>query len=158
MKSVPFTRAWAGVPNQPIRRTVEPAVPPAEAKQEDNADAKKADDTKAEGKGRADDAPKKTAATFASHHATRSDDSKEGEGRVRLSTSPTALLKPGALQTIQEKLVQAGDLEGEANGKLDAATEKALVKFQRSHDLPATGVPDDATVGRLGLKSADVFR
>jgi len=164
-------------------RTVEPAVPPAEAKKEEKADAKKADakkadakkadakkddekkdekDAKAEGKpdddSRAEAAPKKTAATFTSHHATSSDDSKEEGGAVRLSTSPAALLKPGALKTIQEKLVHAGDLEGEPNGQMDAATQKALVKFQRHHDLPATGVPDDATVGRLGLKPAEVFR
>jgi peptidoglycan hydrolase-like protein with peptidoglycan-binding domain len=157
-------------------RTVEPAVPPAEAKKEEKKDAKKADakkdekkdekdakaDAKAEGKpdddSESEAAPKKTAATFTSHHATNSDDSKEEDGAVRLSTSPAALLKPGALKTIQEKLVHAGDLEGEPNGQMDAATQKALVKFQRHHDLPATGVPDDATVGRLGLKPAEVFR
>ena len=67
-------------------------------------------------------------------------------------------MKPGALETIQEKLAHAGALKGDPSGKMDAATQKALVQFQRDHNLPATGVPDDATVGRLGLKPSDVFR
>ena len=141
-------------------RTVEPAVPPAEAKKAEKKDEKK-EETKAEEKkteavdGKAEEAPKKTAATFTSHHKG---DAKRSEGAVRLSTSPTALLKPGALESIQEKLAHEGTLKGEPTGKMDAATQKALAEFQRDHDLPATGVADDATVKRLGLKPADVFR
>lgn len=124
-------------------RTVEPAVPPAEAKEADKAEKKAAPE-------------KKTAATFTSRHAT-SDESKD-TAAVRLSTSPEALLKPGALARIQEKLAHEGTLKGEPSGKMDAATKKGLEEFQRDHDLPATGIPDDATVGRLGLKPTDVFR
>jgi peptidoglycan hydrolase-like protein with peptidoglycan-binding domain len=123
-------------------RTVEPAVPPAEAKEADKTTEKTAE--------------KKTAATFTSRHATS--DESEGTAAVRLSTSPEALLKPGALARIQEKLAHEGTLNGEPTGKMDAATKKGLEDFQRDHDLPATGIPDDATVGRLGLKPTDVFR
>lgn len=129
-------------------RTVEPAVPPAEAK--------KAEAKEAEASPKANQ-PKKTAATFTSHHAT-SGESEEKDGAVRLSTSPEALLKPGALERIQEKLAHEGSLKGEPSGKMDAATKRGLEDFQRRHDLPATGIADDATVGRLGLKPTDVFR
>jgi len=125
-------------------RTVEPAVPPAEAKKEDTKEDKKAE------------TEKKTAATFTSRHAP-SGESKD-TAAVRLSTSPEALLKPGALARIQEKLAHEGTLKGEPSGKMDAATKKGLEDFQRDHDLPATGIADDATVGRLGLKPSDVFR
>jgi len=127
-------------------RTVEPAVPPAEAK---------AEDRKTEAK--SDEAPKKTTA-FISHHKTDSGDAKGSDTAVRLSTSPAALLKPGALESIQRKLAHEGALKGEPTGKMDAATQRALAEFQRKHDMPATGVADDATVKRLGLNPADIFR
>ena len=132
-------------------RTVEPAVPPAEAKKAEASP---------ESAAKADEAPKKTAATFTSHHATTSGDSKGKDGAVRLTTSPEALLKPGALERIQAKLAHEGAMKGEGkpSGKMDAATKKGLEEFQRHHDLPATGIPDDATVGRLGLKPTDIFR
>jgi peptidoglycan hydrolase-like protein with peptidoglycan-binding domain len=154
-------------------RTVEPAVPAAEADKDkkddkkddkrddrnadEKTDEKKTDDSKEGAK--ADEAPaKKTAATFTSHHKNESGEGKGSDTAVSLSTSPTALLKPGALKNIQEKLASAGTLKGEPSGKMDAATQKALVEFQRDHGLPATGVPDDVTVGRLGLKPSDIFR
>ena len=77
---------------------------------------------------------------------------------ISIASSPTLLLKPGAAKRIQEKLAHDGDLHGEVDGELDGRTRDALAQFQRSHDLPATGVPDDATVRKLGLKPEDVFR
>ncbi|HEX2660832.1 MAG TPA: peptidoglycan-binding domain-containing protein [Polyangia bacterium] len=144
-------------------KSVGPAVPPAEEEARAQDEEKKAEgDKKDEGDGKAADVPKEkkttTAATFTSHHKSDAGDGKEREADVRLSTSPTALLKPGAVQSIQEKLAHSGELSGEPSGKMDAATQKALTEFQRHHDLPATGVPDDATVGRLGLKPSDIFR
>jgi peptidoglycan hydrolase-like protein with peptidoglycan-binding domain len=76
-----------------------------------------------------------------------------------LTTSPAALLKPGALKAIQERLARDGVLSSDqATGEPNTATTNALVRFQRGHNLPATGTPDDATVRKLGLQPNDVFR
>ena len=77
---------------------------------------------------------------------------------ISISTSPTALLKPGAAKAIQAKLSRDGDLHGDLGSDLDGPTRDALSRFQRSHDLPATGLPDDATIRKLGLKPEEIFR
>ena len=77
---------------------------------------------------------------------------------ISIATSPSLLLKPGAAKAIAAKLSHDGDLHGEVGSDLDGPTRDALARFQRSHDLPATGIPDDATVRKLGLKPEDVFR
>lgn len=73
-------------------------------------------------------------------------------------SSPSALLQPGGAKAIQEKLASSGDLKEEPTGELDGPTRAALARYQRAHDLPATGLPDDATVGKLGLKVGDIFK
>jgi hypothetical protein len=76
-----------------------------------------------------------------------------------LPTSPAGLLEPEAARKIQQHLVRDGLLGVEqATGEMNAATHAALARFQRAHDLPATGDPDAETVHRLGLAPADVFR
>jgi hypothetical protein len=95
------------------------------------------------------------------HHKTVTSDLEGPNGErqdISISTSPGALLKPGAAKLIQEKLSQDGDLEGEASADLDGPARAALAKFQRRHDLPATGIPDDATVRKLGLAPETIFR
>jgi Putative peptidoglycan binding domain len=77
---------------------------------------------------------------------------------IEIASTPAALLKPGGAGAIQERLVQSGDLTGEPSGELDGPTHAALERFQRAHDLPATGVPDNATVKKLGLDGGKVFR
>jgi hypothetical protein len=58
------------------------------------------------------------------------------------------LLKPGAEQKVRDKLgVKAG------GGSLRAA----LSKFQKEHDLPATGILDQRTAESLGLDPDDIF-
>jgi Putative peptidoglycan binding domain len=80
-------------------------------------------------------------------------------GAPMLFTSPAATLAPGAVEKIQTRLVASGALpKDDAGGELDGPTTAALRDFQRAHHLPATGVPDDATVGALGLRPEDVFR
>lgn len=81
------------------------------------------------------------------------------KGAVPLPTSPAGLLKPGALKMIQQRLSSAGALSEERQtGELDVETRAALRRFQGANDLPATGDPDAATVGKLGLKANDVFK
>ena len=79
-------------------------------------------------------------------------------GAPMLATSPAGTLRPEALREIQRRLTSRGLLAGEHKaGALDEATRNALRDLQRDSDLPATGVPDDATVRKLGLDPAHVF-
>jgi hypothetical protein len=72
----------------------------------------------------------------------------EDPSETPVATSPSGLLKPGAEEKVRDKLgVKAG------GGSL----RKALQKFQKEHDLPATGILDQRTVESLGLDPDDVF-
>jgi Putative peptidoglycan binding domain len=76
-----------------------------------------------------------------------------------LATSPGGLLEPEAVKELQEKLVSHGQLaEADQSGKLDGPTHKALREFQRANNMPATGMPDDLTIQRLGLKPEQLTR
>jgi putative peptidoglycan binding protein len=66
---------------------------------------------------------------------------------IEVSTSPQGLLKPGAEDQVRQKL---GVDKGAGMGS-------ALRKFQREHDLPATGMVDHETVIKLGLEPSDIF-
>ena len=68
--------------------------------------------------------------------------------RVAVASSPAGLLKPGAEQKVREKLG--------LNAK-DEALRPALQRFQREHDLPATGILDHRTAKELGLAPDDLF-
>jgi len=68
--------------------------------------------------------------------------------RVPVASSPTGLLKPGADEKVREKLgVKA---KGED-------LRPALQRFQRDHDLPATGILDHRTAKELGLDPDEIF-
>jgi hypothetical protein len=80
------------------------------------------------------------------------------ESAIPLATTPAGLLKAGAAKLIQERLARAGALaRREPTDDLDEPTRAALARFQRDQGLPATGDPDGATVGKLGLRPEDVF-
>jgi Putative peptidoglycan binding domain len=68
--------------------------------------------------------------------------------RVPVASSPAGLLKPGAEQKVREKL--GSNAKGEA-------LRPALQRFQREHDLPATGILDHRTAKELGLDPDDLF-
>ena len=93
------------------------------------------------------------------HHTLARVDGSTGNGKVPIATSPTGLLKAHAVEDIQERLKSKGHLSADdASGKLDGPTREALRAFQRDAGLPATGVPDDATVQKLGLRPSEIFR
>jgi hypothetical protein len=72
----------------------------------------------------------------------------EDPGKIPVASSPMGLLKPGAEQTVRDKLgIKAG------GGSL----REALQKFQKEHDLPATGMLDQRTTEALGLDPDDIF-
>jgi peptidoglycan hydrolase-like protein with peptidoglycan-binding domain len=78
---------------------------------------------------------------------------------VPIARTPAGLLQPDATKKLQEKLAASGELdEGDVSGKLDEPTRRALRKFQDSKNLPATGVPDDETIRKLGLDPKQIFR
>jgi len=71
----------------------------------------------------------------------------EDPGEIPVASSPSGLLKPGAEQAVREKLgVKAG-----------GSLRQALQKFQKEHDLPATGMLDQRTAEALGLDPDDLF-
>jgi hypothetical protein len=71
----------------------------------------------------------------------------EDPSEIPVASSASGLLKPGAEQTVRDKLgVEAG-----------GSLRRALQKFQKEHDLPATGILDQRTVESLGLDPDDVF-
>jgi len=78
-------------------------------------------------------------------------------GGVPLATAPAGLLAPGADEKIHDRLVAEGFLDDDAK-RSEAATSEGLRRFQRAHDLPETGIPDDKTVKDLGLDPGEVFR
>src|SRR5450759_2022917 len=71
-----------------------------------------------------------------------------------LAQAPEGLLTPGAEQKIHDKLSAGGFMKEDTN----ASTGAALRRFQATHDLPLTGIPDHETVRRLGLNPDDLFR
>lgn len=68
--------------------------------------------------------------------------------RVPVASSPAGLLKPGADEKVREKL---------GVKKKGEDLRPALQRFQREHDLPATGILDHRTAKELGLDPDDVF-
>lgn len=81
------------------------------------------------------------------------------DGAPPLATTPAGLLKPHAVERIQEKLASSGRLpEEHETGTLDGPTRRALREFQHSNNLPATGMPDDVTIQKLGLGTQEIFR
>ncbi len=76
-----------------------------------------------------------------------------------LPASPAGLLREGGAASIQDRLMARGYLHRDTRtDELDGPTEKALRDFQRENGLPATGIPDDLTVKKLGLSPKDLFR
>ncbi len=80
-----------------------------------------------------------------------------GDHSVPLATAPAGLLAPGAEDTIRKRLAAEGCLDDDAKGSGGALGE-GLRRCQKAHDLPATGMPDDATIKALGLDPGQIFR
>jgi peptidoglycan hydrolase-like protein with peptidoglycan-binding domain len=55
----------------------------------------------------------------------------------------------GHVETAQWGLRRRG-INVPADGNLDPRTQRALAEFQRDNGLPVTGIPDSATMSRLG--------
>jgi N-acetylmuramoyl-L-alanine amidase len=60
----------------------------------------------------------------------------------------------GLFKQVQEKLHAQGFDAGPVNGAFSAKTQAALVQFQLSRMLPASGALDDTTLSALGVERA----
>src|SRR5262245_17171851 len=58
------------------------------------------------------------------------------------------------VRTLQEALVQRGFQVGPIDGEFGPLTRAAVVSFQTTQGLPATGIADDATLRALGIARA----
>lgn len=72
---------------------------------------------------------------------------------VPVATAPEALLTPGAEKKIREKLAAAGFLDDDKG-----SMREGIRRYQKAHDLPATGVADHQTVKGMGLDPNQIFR
>lgn len=60
------------------------------------------------------------------------------------------VVTPSHVRKAQEALTTKG-LNPGADGKMDPPTRQALQDFQKKNNLPATGVLDEKTAGKLGV-------
>ena len=72
-------------------------------------------------------------------------------GRSAADLEEKMVVTPNDIRTAQQALRAKGLQPGD-DGKLDEQTQEALAKFQKQNNLPATGVLDDKTAARLGVK------
>lgn len=113
----------------------------------------------AQGEKRQEKAKKESAREGGERRGTgpkRTTDRPASGDEVPVPSTASGLLAPGADDKIREKLSERGFTGG--GDKEKVSTEEALRRFQRDKELPATGMPDHATVRALGLDPDDVFR
>lgn len=72
---------------------------------------------------------------------------------IPLATSAEGLLVPNGERAVRQKLSDGGFLKDDST-----STRAGLLRFQREHDLPATGAPDAATLRKLGLDPEKLLR
>ena len=70
---------------------------------------------------------------------------------------PEMIVSPGDIKKTQQAL-RAKGLNPGMDGILDAKTQQALQEFQKSNKLPATGVLDEKTAAKLGVKSNEEIK
>ncbi|MBZ5668387.1 MAG: peptidoglycan-binding protein [Acidobacteriia bacterium] len=69
-------------------------------------------------------------------------------GRQRLARLH---LEPGRVQEIQQALIREGYLQGDPNARWDDHTRAAMLRYQKEHGFPATGLPEAKSLMKLGL-------
>lgn len=60
------------------------------------------------------------------------------------------------VEEIQRVLKEWGLFKGEITGYFGTATEAALKQYQKSNDLPQTGIADEATLKKMGITIGDI--
>jgi hypothetical protein len=64
---------------------------------------------------------------------------------------PASGISPERVTEIQQALIKAGFMEGEATGQYDEITIQAMKQFQSASRLPQTGTPTAAALKKLGV-------
>lgn len=77
-------------------------------------------------------------------------------GEEPLATRPRSILSTSAIEDIQRSLSARG-YEVDVSSAFDHSTERAIRRFQEQHGLAATGMPDLATLRRLGLDAIAIY-
>jgi peptidoglycan hydrolase-like protein with peptidoglycan-binding domain len=90
---------------------------------------------------------------------TKPDHEQAAETGLTMASTPQGLMRDGAEEKIQRRLLRNGFLRGEAaaSGRLDPATREALRRFQKSEGLPATGLPSYEAIEHLRLDPDEIF-
>lgn len=60
-------------------------------------------------------------------------------------------LQPDRVKEIQQGLIREGYLQGDPNGRWDDRTRAAMLRYQKEHGFPATGLPEAKSLMKLGL-------
>ena len=71
--------------------------------------------------------------------------------------APEDLLRPGAVHSIDQALMEKGYLSPNSRQTLDPPTRDALARFQRDNGLAATGFPDAETLRKLGFSPDKIY-
>lgn len=69
----------------------------------------------------------------------------------RTQPAENQVISPDEIRSAQQALKARGHDPGGITGRLDTQTQDALRDFQKSENLPATGVLDDKTAAKLGV-------
>jgi hypothetical protein len=103
--------------------------------------------------------PLETIAREPTGFSTQADPTRRDACGVPLAVSPEGLIRPEAIGSVQQRLVEEQLLAdgGFRRGTLDAPTLDAILELQRREELPETGVPTYATIEALGLDRGEVF-
>lgn len=76
---------------------------------------------------------------------------------THVESESTSIFRPGAIKKLQEALTREG-YQMTATGELDDDTQRALRSYQRRHGMVETGMPDQETLRRLGLKPDEIYQ
>jgi putative peptidoglycan binding protein len=80
------------------------------------------------------------------------------EGAQRQSTGDQNMIVTSDDVRKAQDALRAKGLNPGTDGTMDAKTQQALREFQAANNLPATGVLDDRTVQKLGVRSSSSNR
>jgi peptidoglycan hydrolase-like protein with peptidoglycan-binding domain len=75
-----------------------------------------------------------------------------------VAQSPADVFRAGAIQAIEQALIEKGYLNPRRDQTIPPETTEAIVRFQRDSKVPATGFPDSDTLRLLGFDPDAVYR
>jgi len=95
--------------------------------------------------------PQGKSATSAASHPVTSHKSTRGKRKTARRPRGQQAIEPERITQIQQALIRAHYLTGEASGKWDATTIAAMQKYQADHGWQTKLTPDSRALKSLGL-------